>query len=198
MENNIDKISKKFGRKTILLPENLSADCYAIYSKKEFESVEEKLLVENKAYKHRLYFYKKTGNNSSNKVLSFIFLTAGEINHKDPNPIVDMCVNLAKNDYSAIEILSVFTLRTLDTIDAISEDSILDVSRIDFSKNDIVLAYGDKILPTSKYENISEQDLEKINKVMFIKINQLMEILSDKSQKIFKLSNDKLELYNVV
>ncbi len=192
MENEVKKISEQFGRKTVLLPNNLDSDCYAVYSKEEYKNPDRLLTVDGKNYKHRLYFYKKV-NNRSDKILTFIFLNPGYSTHKKQNSEIRKCEEIAQiNNYDAIEIFSVFTLRTADKIDAVSEDAILDVARADLSKNDIVLAYGDKIKRTAKYKNISLEDLRKINKVREIKINALLDFLKNTHKgKIFTLGLTK-------
>lgn len=177
MENEVKKIGAQFGRKTILLPDTPDSDCYAVYSKEEYKDFDEHLLVNGKAYKHRLYFYKKTGI-KSDKILSFIFLNPGTASHIKEDTEIKNCVQLAKNNgYGAIEIFSVFTLRTIDKIDSVSEDAILDAVRVDLSGNDILLAFGENIKRTAKYKNLSTEDLKKINKVRKIKINSLLDFL---------------------
>ena len=54
MENEVKKISEQFGRKTVLLPNNLDSDCYAVYSKEEYKNTDRLLTVDGKNYKHRL------------------------------------------------------------------------------------------------------------------------------------------------
>ena len=192
MENEVKKISEQFGRKTVLLPNNLDSDCYAVYSKEEYKNTDRLLTVDGKNYKHRLYFYKRVSK-KSDKILTFIFLNPGYSTHKKQNSEIRKCEEIAKtNGYGAIEIFSVFTLRTVDKIDAVSEDAILDAARADLSKNDIVLAYGDKIKRTVKYKNISSEDLRKINKVREIKINTLLDFLKNTHKgKIFTLGFTK-------
>lgn len=176
MNKEVQKVSEKLGSKTILLPQNKISDCYAVYSKSEFKNADKKLLVDGKYYKHRLYFYKKL-NNKSKKILTFIFLKPGIATHKKFDFQINKCIEIAGNKYGAIEIFSIFTLRTIDKIDAISENAMLDVIRMDLSKNDIVFAFGGKIKKTLKYNNISNQDLLKINKVRHYKVNELLNFL---------------------
>ena len=81
------------------------------------------------------------------------------------------------------KILFMADTEELDKIDAVSEDAMLDAMRADLSKNDIVLAYGDKLERTEKYSDMSDEDIDKINKVRDIKINRLLEFLySDKKR----------------
>ena len=185
MEKEVKEISKKFDNsKTILLPKELNSDCYAIYSKEEFDDADDELLVDGKAYKHRLYFYKKNPQSTSNKVLTFILFNSGTLNHNKQDIIIENCLHIAGDEYGAVEIFSIFTLRTLDKIDSVSENAILDAVRADLSKNDIVLAYGDKLDRTEKYSYMSDEDLDKINKVCEIKIKELLNFLySDKKRK---------------
>lgn len=187
MDNDIKKMSEQFGRKTVLLPESLDADCYAVYSKEEYINPDERLLVAGKAYKHRLYLYKKNKNSDSNRILSFIVLNPGTANHIEQGEEIEHFLTLAGKEYGAIEIFSIFTLRTIDKIDAVSEDAILDAVRADLSKNDVVLAYGDNIERTDKYSDMSDDDLAKINKVREIKISQLLDFLHSDNHRIGKI-----------
>lgn len=177
MDKDIKKMSEQFGRKTVLLPESLDADCYAVYSKEEYINPDERLLVAGKAYKHRLYLYKKNKNSDSNRILSFIVLNPGTANHIEQGEEIEHFLTLAGKEYGAIEIFSIFTLRTIDKIDAVSENAILDAVKCDLFNNDIVLAFGDEIEPTEKYKDISTSDLEKINRVRRIKVDELIKFL---------------------
>ena len=163
MDKEIKKISESIDRsKTILLPKDLNSDCYAVYSKEEFNNPDEKLIVDGKAYKHRLYLYKKNPKSDSDKILTFIILNPGSVNHNDSDALTENCLDIAGKEYGAIEVFSIFTLRTIDNIDAVSEDAMLDAMRADLSKNDIVLAWGDELKRTEKYSNISDEDLSKL------------------------------------
>ena len=189
MDKEIKKISESIDRsKTILLPKDLNSDCYAVYSKEEFNNPDEKLIVDGKAYKHRLYLYKKNPKSDSEKILTFIILNPGSVNHNDSDALTENCLDIAGKEYGAIEVFSIFTLRTIDNIDAVSEDAMLDAMRADLSKNDIVLAWGDELKRTEKYSNISDEDLAKINKVRKIKINEFLDFIYSDSrprEKIF-------------
>lgn len=197
MNKDIEQISEQLGKKTVLLPNSTNADCYAVYSKEEYLEPHKKLLVDGKGYKHRLYLYKKTANSDSNKVLTFILLNPGYSNHIEQDEQIEKFAKLAENKYGAIEVFSIFTLRTVDVIDSVSEDAILDAVKCDIGKNDIVLAFGDEIKPTEKYKNISNEDLEKINRVRQIKINELLSFLKTLNKKaIYTIEfNSKGELY---
>lgn len=198
MNKEVEKINEQFGRKTVLLPETPNADCYAIYSKEEYTNPDKRLLVDGKGYKHRLYLYKKTNNTTSNKILTFIILNSGQSNHIEQDRNIEQFVALAEKDYCAIEVFSIFTLRTTDTIDSVSEDAILDAVKCDIGKNDIVLAFGEDIKPTEKYPNISKEDLDKINKVRKIKINELLNYLNTLNKKniytLKTIKNGRFEL----
>ncbi len=200
MDKEIQKIKEQIDdKKTVLLPQSMNSDCYAVYSREVYPNPEKELLVDGKAYKHRLYFYKKNLKSSSDKILTFIFLNPGCTNHVEPDKNIDRCLDLAGDKYGAIEIFSIFTLRTVDKIDAVSEDAMLDAMRADLSKNDIVLAYGDRLERTEKYPDMTDEDLEKINKVRDIKINQLLDFLhSDKQRisKIYVLDSNELKEIN--
>ena len=191
MNKEVKQISEKLCKsKTILLPETLDSNCYAVYSKEEYKKCDKKLLVSGKAYKHRLYFYKKL-NNNSNKILTFILLNPGYSNHIRKNSLIEKCSQIALyNEYSSIEIFSIFTLRTIDKIDSVSENAILDAFRADMSKNDIVLAYGDKLKRSKKYQNVTNEDLRKINKVRQIKIDTFLDF-------IFNQQNRKGKIYAI-
>ena len=183
MENEVKKIQEQIcGSKTILLPEDLGSDCYAVYSKAEYKNPNKIFLVDGKAYKHRLYFYKKL-KNKSDKVLTFIFLNPGLANHIKQDAQIKKCEQIAGEKYGAIEIFSIFTLRTSSKLESVSEDAILDAMRADLSKNDIVLAYGDGFRRTQKYKNLSAEDLKNINKVRKIKINALLDFLSNQKRQ---------------
>lgn len=191
MEKEVKQISEKLCKsKTVLLPEILDSDCYAVYSKEEYKKYDKRLLVAGKAYKHRLYFYRKL-NNHSHKTLTFILLNPDYSNHIRKNYLIEKCSKIAlDNGYSSIEIFSIFTLRTIDKIDSVSENAILDAFRADMSKNDIVLAYGDKLKRSKKYQNITNEDLRKINKVREIKINTFLNF-------IFNEQNRKGKIYAI-
>lgn len=188
MDKEIKKISESIDRsKTILLPKDLNSDCYAVYSKEEFNNPDEKLIVDGKAYKHRLYLYKKNPKSDSDKILTFIILNPGSVNHNDSDALIQNCLDIAGKEYGAIEVFSIFTLRTIDNIDAVSEDAMLDAMRADLSKNDIVLAWGDELKRTEKYSNISDEDLAKINKVRKIKINEFLDFICSDSRRRGKI-----------
>lgn len=183
MSNELKKFQEQIcGSKTVLLPKDLNSDCYAVYSKSEYKNADKKFFVDGKAYKHRLYFYKKLSNNSD-KVLTFIFMNPGLATHTNHDSEIRKCEQIAGSDYGAIEIFSVFTLRTSDRIAAASEDAILDAMRADLSKNDIVLAWGDNFRRTKNYADLSTSDLRKINKVRKIKINALLDFLSNQKRQ---------------
>ena len=93
MDKEIKKISESIDRsKTILLPKDLNSDCYAVYSKEEFNNPDEKLIVDGKAYKHRLYLYKKNPKSDSDKILTFIILNPGSVNHNDSDALTENCL----------------------------------------------------------------------------------------------------------
>lgn len=188
MKKDIKQLTEQFsGRKTILLPESTNSDCYAVYSKEEYKkNVSKNLIIDGKAYKHRLYYYKKLNNKSKN-ILTFIILNPGTTNHLKEDTTVKNCIKIANKKYGAIEIFSIFTLRTTIKINAVLENAILNITRTDLSKNDIVLAYGDKLKYTS---NISRENLTKINKVRDIKVNELLNF-------IFNQPNRKGKIYTV-
>ena len=177
MNKDIEQISNQLGKRTVLLPKSTNADCYAVYSKEEYTEPHEKLLVEGRGYKHRLYLYKRTNNTNSDRILTFILLNPGSSNHIEQDEQIEKFAKLAEDKYGAIEVFSIFTLRTIDVIDSVSEDAILDAVKCDIGKNDIVLAFGDEIKPTEKYKNITKEDLEKINRVRQIKIDELLSFL---------------------
>lgn len=193
MSNELKKIQEKIcGSQTVLLPVDLNSDCYAVYSKSEYKNADKKFLVDGKAYKHRLYFYKKLPNNSD-KILTFIFMNPGLTNHINQGSEIRKCEQIAGTKYGAIEIFSIFTLRTADRLAAASEDAILDAMRADLSKNDIVLTWGDNFKRTKNYTNLSSNDLRKINKVRKIKINAFLDFLSKQKRqgKIYTLGLTK-------
>lgn len=183
MNNEVKKIQEQIcGSKTILLPEELGSDCYAVYSKSEYKNPDKRFSVNGKGYKHRLYFYKKLSN-MSEKVLTFIFMNPGLSSHITEGSEIAKCEKIAGKKYGAIEIFSIFTLRTTDRLTSASEDAILDAMRADLSKNDIVLAYGDRFKRTAKYKNLSTEEIRNINKVRKIKINSLLDFLSKQKRQ---------------
>lgn len=198
MNKDVEQISNQLGKRTVLLPNSTNADCYAVYSKEEYTEPHERLLVEGRGYKHRLYLYKRTNNTNSNRILTFILLNPGSSNHIEQDEQIEKFAKLAEDKYGAIEVFSIFTLRTIDVIDSVSEDAILDAVKCDIGKNDIVLAFGDEIKPTEKYKNITKEDLEKINRVRQIKIDELLSFLKTLNKKnIYTVEfgqNDKLTL----
>ena len=175
--------------KTIMLPKERS-NCYAVYSKEEYDSADPKLNVDGHLYKHRLYLYKNL-ENSNHKTLSIITLQPNWDNHIEHNSIENL-EKLAETDYGAIEVYSLFTLRTVDPIDALLQDSILDITRIEFGKNDILLDLNTDITRTSKHQNLTDDELLKINTVKQIKTQYLLDFLSERKNNVYELKNNQL------
>lgn len=123
---------------------------------------EDKLKVDDVAYKYRVY-YKTIWNDSANpNLLTFIMLNPSTANQYSNDPSVNNCIKVAKKykEYDGIEVLNVYSLRhpVFSEIEYYIKNGKGNPDNIDYGFaqcRNIVLAWGDKKVTLDK--NMSDK-----------------------------------------
>lgn len=98
-------------------------------------------------YKHRVFYKHIFNEELSNKILTIIMFNPSTTNHYSKDPTINNCITIAQNNnYGAIEIINMLTIRNPDINSAINDCEKLIIPFSSYSKylnnKEILIAWG--------------------------------------------------------